>query len=219
MPEKIVSFIPIKLNNQRLPGKNLLPLHGKPACAYLFDVISQVRGIDEKYVFCSDESIREYMPAGLTFLKREKWLDGFDVKGLDIIGNFIETVDADIYVLTHVTSPFMKPSSFETALSKILYEGYDSAFSAEAMQGYCWYQGKPINYNPQDIVTTQNLEAVYMETGGFFMFRKEVFVKYHRRIGLNPYLHVIDRFEGVDIDTKEDFDYAQAVAAFLASQQ
>ncbi len=44
MPEKIVSFIPIKLNNQRLPGKNLLPLHGKPACAYLFDVISQVRG-------------------------------------------------------------------------------------------------------------------------------------------------------------------------------
>ncbi len=52
------------------------------------------------------------MPAGLTFLKREKWLDGFDVKGLDIIGNFIETVDADIYVLTHVTSPFMKPSSF-----------------------------------------------------------------------------------------------------------
>lgn len=219
MSEKIVSFIPIKLNNQRLPGKNLLPLHGRPACSYIFDIISQVKGIDEKYVFCSDESICDYMPEGLTFFKREKWLDGFEVKGLDIIGNFIENVDADIYVLTHVTSPFMKPSSFETAISKIVNDGYDSAFAAECMQGYCWYQGKPVNYNMEDIVTTQNLEPVYMETGGFFIFRKEVFTKHHRRIGFHPYMHVIDHFEGVDIDTKEDFDYAQAVAAFLATQK
>ena len=35
--EKIVSFIPIKLNNQRLPGKNLMDLEGKPLCNYLFD--------------------------------------------------------------------------------------------------------------------------------------------------------------------------------------
>ena len=53
MPEKIVSFIPIKLNNQRLPGKNLLPLHGKPACAYLFRRHFPGTGIDEKYVFAT----------------------------------------------------------------------------------------------------------------------------------------------------------------------
>ena len=218
MSEKIVSFIPIKLNNQRLPGKNLLPLNGKPACSYIFDTIAKVEGIDEKYVFCSDESICSYMPEGLNFLKREKWLDGYEVKGLDIIGNFIENVDADIYVLTHVTSPFMKVSSFETAIQKVVKEGYDSAFSVVGMQGYCWYQGKPVNYDMRDIVTTQNLEPVYMETGGFFIFRKDVFTKHHRRIGMRPYMHVMDNFEGVDIDTKEDFDYAQAVAAFLNAQ-
>ena len=33
---KVASFIPIKLNNQRLPGKNTLPLGKKPMCEYIF---------------------------------------------------------------------------------------------------------------------------------------------------------------------------------------
>lgn len=41
--KKIVSFIPIKLNNQRLPGKNLMNLDGKPLCNYIFDTIIRSR--------------------------------------------------------------------------------------------------------------------------------------------------------------------------------
>lgn len=39
---KVVSFIPIKLNNQRLPGKNLLDLAGRPVCDYLFNTVAEV---------------------------------------------------------------------------------------------------------------------------------------------------------------------------------
>ena len=100
---KVVSFIPIKLNNQRLPGKNTLPLGNKPMCNYIFDTVNQIKSIDERYVYCSDESIKKYMPKGLTFLKRDSYLDGFQVKGLEIIDYFLRDVVADIYVLTHVT--------------------------------------------------------------------------------------------------------------------
>ena len=55
--KKIVSFIPIKLNNQRLPGKNLMNLDGKPLCNYIFDTITEVDAIQEKYVYCSDDKI------------------------------------------------------------------------------------------------------------------------------------------------------------------
>ena len=58
---KIVSFIPIKLNNQRLPGKNTMILNGRPTCDYIFDTISKVDSIDEKYVYCSDEAIKPYI--------------------------------------------------------------------------------------------------------------------------------------------------------------
>ena len=63
---KVVSFIPIKLNNQRLPGKNLLPLDGKPMCEYIFDTIKNVKGIDEKYVYCSDRKIEPSKSEGST---------------------------------------------------------------------------------------------------------------------------------------------------------
>lgn len=212
---KVVSFIPIKLNNQRLPGKNTLPLGKKPMCEYIFDTVSKVRGIDERYVYCSDGKIKQYMPESLRFLKRDAYLDGFQVKGLEIIEFFMRDVQADIYVLTHVTQPFTKPESMEEALQKVISGEYDSAFSAREIQDYCWYQGKPFNYDMQDIVTTQNLEPIYMETGAFYIFTREVFERYHQRIGKNPYIKVIDQIEAVDVDTGEDYEFAKAVAAFL----
>lgn len=212
---KIVSFIPIKLNNQRLPGKNLLPLGGKPMCSYLFDVVNQIDEIDEKYVYCSDESIKKYIPEGISFLNRDSYLDGFQIKGLEIIEFFFKDIKADIYVLTHVTQPFTRPDSIREALNKVVSGEYDSAFSALEIKDYCWYKGRPLNYNMKDIVTTQNLEPIYMETGAFFIFTREVFEKYHQRIGIKPYMKVINQMEAIDVDTIEDYQMAQVVAEYL----
>lgn len=212
---KIVSFIPIKLNNQRLPGKNTMLLNGRPTCEYIFDCINNVENIDEKYVYCSDEEIKKYIPEGLTFLKRDSYLDGFQVKGLEIIEHFVRDVDADIYVLTHVTQPFTKSESIKNALDKVISGEYDSAFSAVVLQDYMWMNGKPFNYDTKNIVRTQDLTPIYMETGAFFIFRKEVFTELGQRIGMKPYIYEIDQFEAVDIDTAEDFEFAKAVAAYL----
>lgn len=216
---KVVSFIPIKLNNQRLPGKNTLLLNGRPTCDYIFDTISRVKTIDEKYVYCSDEAIKPYIipyeEKGLKFLKRDSYLDGFQIKGLEIIDRFVKDIDADIYVLTHVTQPFTKSESISNALNKVISGEYDSAFSAVALQDYMWMDGKPLNYDMKNIVRTQDLTPIYMETGAFFIFRKEVYTELGQRIGKNPYIYVIDQFEAVDIDTADDFEFAKVVAAYL----
>ncbi len=220
---KVVSFIPIKLNNQRLPGKNTMLLGGRPTCDYIFKTVSDVDTIDEKYVYCSDEAIKPYIAPyenkGLQFKKRVKYLDGFQVKGLEIIDYFVRDVDADIYVLTHVTQTFTKASSIKKALEKVVSGEYDSAFSAVALQDYMWMNGKPLNYDVKNIVRTQDLEPIYMETGAFFIFRKEVFTKLGQRIGEHPYIYEIDQFEAVDIDTAEDFEFAKAVAAYLGRKE
>lgn len=212
---KVVSFIPIKLNNQRLPRKNILPLGDRLMCDYIFETVKGISEIDEKYVYCSDDSIQKYIPQGLTYLKRASCLDGFQVKGLQIIEYFIRDIAADIYVLTHVTQPFTKAYSIREALLKVMSGKYDSAFSVLEIQDYCWYKGKPVNYNMQDIVTTQNLEPVYMETGAFYIFTKEVFEKYHQRIGKKPYMKIVDQLEAVDVDTAEDYQMARIVAEYL----
>ena len=212
---KVVSFIPIKLNNQRLPGKNLMKLNGRPLCDYIFNTVKNISQIDEKYVYCSDEKICEYIPKEIKFLKRSADLDGFQVKGLDIIERFVEDIDADVYVLTHVTQPFTQAESIIKGLSAVLSGEFDSAFSCLKIQDYCWYKGKPFNYDMKDIVTTQNLEPIYMETGAFYIFTKDVFKRLHQRIGERPYMCVIDQLEAVDIDEAEDFNFAKVVAEFL----
>lgn len=215
---KVVLFIPIKLNNQRLPGKNIMELEGKPLCQYLFDTVKDIENVDEKYVYCSDEAIIPYLPKEISFLRRHQSLDRNEVKGLEIIDKFIHDMDADIYVLTHVTQPFTKASSIANGLTKVMSGEYDSAFSAVKLQDYLWYHNKPLNYDMKDIVRTQELEPVYMETGAFFIFRKEVFTQLHQRIGVKPYICEIDEFEAIDIDTKEDFEFAKIVSRYLSQK-
>lgn len=218
---KIVSMTPIKLNNVRLPGKNTMSLAGRPLCDYLFSTLKNISPdlIQEKYIFCSDEAIRPYIPEGLTFLKRDPVLDGPNIRGLQIIESFIRAVDADVYVLCHVTAPFLKKESLENAVRQMQTGNYDSAFTAEMMQDYCWYDGKPVNYELTNIVQTQNLKPVCVEKGEVFIFRKEVFTKYHRRIGLKPFIQPVSEIEAIDIDTPEDFEFASIVAQSLCKNK
>lgn len=208
---KVVAFIPIKLNSQRLPKKNLLPIAGHPLCWHIADSLLQVKQIDEIYVYCSDDTVMQYMPQGVIFKRRDSRLDGEFVKGSEIYESFIDEVDADIYVLAHTTSPFIQVESIENALGHILSGEYDSAFSAEKIKTFAWYKGRTINYELNDVPRTQDLEPIWLETSAFFMFKKEIYTKYHRRIGFHPYIQEVSGIEAVDIDEKSDYELAQAL--------
>lgn len=212
MRQKVVAFVPIKLNSQRLPKKNILSILERPLCWHILNSLCQAKNIDEIYVYCSDEIIKKYIPEKVIFLRRDKRLDGNLIKGFDIYKSFIEEIDADIYILAHTTSPFLRTITIEAALNKMLYEDYDSAFSAQKIQTFAWYNGEPINYNLSDVPRTQDMEPIYVETSGFFMFRKEVFTEYRRRIGFKPYIQEVDNIEAIDIDTKEDYEFALLIS-------
>ena len=209
---KTVAFVPIKMNSQRVPHKNVLPLGRHSLAWYIFDSLKKVKGIDCIYVYCSDESIIKYLPEGVTFLRRDPYLDGNLVKGFEIYSRFIEDVDADVYVLSHATSPFVSSDSIQGALDHVLSGENDSAFSAKKIQTFLWDRTGPINYDPNDVPRTQDLSPVYAEVGAFYIFRKEVFTEQRRRIGNNPYIQVLNDIEGVDIDEPEEFDFAKMIA-------
>lgn len=205
---KTVAFVPIKLNSQRLPYKNILPIAGHPLCWHVVGSLLQTKGINEVYVYCSDEAVMEYVPKGAVFKKREKSLDGDLIKGFDIYKSFLREVDADVYVLAHTTSPFIKVSSIENALKHIISGENDSAFSAQRIQTFAWYQGKPVNYNLRDVPRTQDMDPIWVETSAFYMFRKEIFTVHNRRIGFHPYIQEVSGLEAIDIDEKTDYEMA-----------
>jgi CMP-N-acetylneuraminic acid synthetase len=189
-----------------------LPIAGQPLCWHILDTLSKTKGIDEVYVYCSDEKIQDYIPDTVKFQIRDRYLDGNLVKGFDIYDSFIKEVNADIYILAHTTSPFIKSETVESALYKMTEGAYDSAFSAQRIQTFAWYKGEPINYDLNDVPRTQDMEPIYVETSGFFMFVKEVFTNHRRRIGFNPYIQEVDIIEAIDIDTKEDYEFALLIS-------
>ena len=207
---KTAAFVPIRLNSQRVSGKNLRPLSGSPLMCHILRTLTEVEGIDEVYVYCSDERIREFLPEGVRFLRRDPSLDRDTTLGREIYDSFTASVDADLYILAHATSPFIRAATVAGALAKVRSGEYDSAFSAEKIQTF---GGKPLNYSLDDIPRTQTIEPVYVETSAFFIFSRELWCGRGRRIGDRPYMAVVDHIEGLDIDYPEDFTMAEIIAA------
>ncbi len=215
---KVVAFVPIRLNSKRVIGKNLKMLGSKPLLVYLLETLITVKNLDEIYVFCSSPEIKEYLPEGVKFLQRNESLDKDTTLGEEIYDAFIQTVDADVYMLAHVTSPFIKTTTIEKSIFHVKYKGYDSAFSAEKIKTFTWYQQKPLNYSLKHIPRTQDLEPVFVETSAFFIFKKEIWTNLHQRIGNKPYIAEVDKIEGVDIDIPQDFDFAEKILPLINFQ-
>ena len=206
---KTIAVIPMKLNNERLPHKNTkMFTNGKPLCFYILNTLSKVKNIDEIFVYCSDEAILNYLPENIRFLKRSTDLDNNNSTMNDVLNAFANDIDADIYVLAHATAPFVKANTFAQCINLVQSNNYDSAFSAKKVQEFLWKDGKPINYELENIPRTQDLPNIYKETCGFYIFKKEIIKNYNRRIGNNPYVCEVDELEAIDIDDQFDFDIA-----------
>ena len=213
---KTVAFVPIKTNNERLPGKNTKPFtNGKPLMAYILDTLKDVKNVDETYVYCSDESILQYIPQGIKFLKRDPYYDLSSTSFNEVLISFAELVDADVYVLTHATAPFMKAESIERSVDAIINGGHDSATAVLELKEFLWKDGKPFNYDVEHIPRTQDLEPIYTETCGLFVYTKDLILRKRRRIGDNPFLVEVSKIEATDINEREDFLIADALYQML----
>ena len=209
---KTVALIPIKLNSKRIPCKNIRSFFdGTPLMYFIQKTCLESKLIDEVYVYCSDESVKNYLLPGVKFLKRPEFLDADYVNANDFICEFIKVVDADIYVNAHATSPFAKTATIDDCIQKVLSGEYDSAFCAESIKMFLWTRGKPLNFDPDHFPRTQDLPDIYGETSIAYVFTKESFIKYNRRLGKKPYIREVGKIEAMDIDYPEDFDIANAV--------
>lgn len=207
----IVAIMPIKLNNERCPGKNTRMLGNKPLLQWELDSLKATGLCDSINVFCSSEDVVPFLPEGVSFLKRPAFLDLPTSNFTQIFGLFMEQNDADIYVYAHATAPFISSDTMKQCIEAVKSGEYDSAFCALELHDYLWQDGEPLNFDATNLPRTQDLKPIFQETSGVYVFTKEVFTKYHRRIGVNPFIKKVSFKEAIDIDNPEDFDLAEAV--------
>lgn len=209
---KTIAIVPMKLNNKRLPQKNTKPFtNGQPLCYYILSTLLAIEEIDDVYVYCSNSDIQKYIPEGVKYLKRSEALDQDITSMTEVLISFTKEISADIYVMTHTTAPFISKESIKKGLDAVRSGEYDSAFAAKKLQDFLWKNGVPFNYELDNIPRTQDLPALYEETSGFYIYRKEVMSELHRRIGKKPFIVEVGEIESIDIDEPEDFLIADAV--------
>lgn len=209
---KVIAVVPMKLNNRRLPQKNTKPFtNGKPLCYYILSTLLSIPEIDNVYVYCSNPDIQNYIPEGVVYLKRSESLDQDTTKMNEVLQSFAKDVPADVYVMTHTTAPFISADSIREGILHVLEGKYDSSFAAKKIQDFLWKDGKPVNYSLDNIPRTQDLEPLFEETSGFYIYNTDVMTKLNRRIGDNPFVVEVSEIESIDIDEPDDFQIADAV--------
>lgn len=216
---KITAIMPIKLINERLPGKNTKLLSGKPLLQYELDSLLAVGGFESIDVYCSDESVCAFLPEGVRFLKRPIELDLPTSNFTQIFVSYMNTVNSDIYVYAHATAPFISLNTIRECINAVKDQRYDSAFCAVKIQDFLWKDGKPLNFTAENLPRSQELDVIYKETSGVYVFTKETFVKYKSRIGKNPYIKEVSFIEAVDINEPSDFDLAEILLPVYLSKK
>ena len=209
-------FIIIKEKSERLADKNFLELGDKPLFKHLLDEL----GDQEVYIDTDSYILHDNLKNSdvTCYLRDEKFVelenDGdFKVSPvLLMIENFLDKYVEDeneIIVTPHVTSPFIK---LNTILDASLYlDVYDSVQACTEHKEFSYFNGQPVNFNPDVVQKTQDLEPIVMGNGAFFIFTKKTFKENNNRVGKNPYFYPITFPESVEIDDKEDWELAKRV--------
>jgi CMP-N-acetylneuraminic acid synthetase len=210
---KIIALVPIKLNNERTPGKNTKCFSdGTPLMYFVQEKLLQVNDIDKIYLYCSSDDVKPFVLDGIEYLKRPKHLDSPTTTFNEIFDCFYKTVDADIYVTAFATAPFISLSRYVECVRAVKSGQYDSAFTAVKVQDFLWDEsGQAINFNPKHVPRTQDLPPLYSESGGLYVLTKEAWQKLGRKMGENPYKIFISNIEATDIDYPDDFELADVI--------
>lgn len=215
---KSACFIPVKAKSERVPGKNLKVLNGWRLFQHIFHHVKETDVFDDVYVDTdSDEVAGEAEKMGFHVIARLPALAENTVNGNDLLLHHLYLhPEYDFYFQVFATAPFLQSETIRFCYKKLTEEGiYDSCFTATENHGFFWMAGNPVNYRPGILPRSQDMMPVLEETTGLYGITRKSAEKYHCRIGARPYIHIVSKFEAVDINTMEDFQLAEYVGKVI----
>jgi len=222
-----IALLPMKAHSERVSGKNFKNLAGKPLFRWILDALLAVDEIDQ--VVINTDARQILADNGLVdsdrilIRDRRPEICGDFVSMNLIIEDDLAATNADQYIMTHTTNPLLSSASIGKALTQ--YQHAKAKDLADSLFGVTKFQtrfykgdGSPINHDPNNLIRTQDLEPWYEENSCIYVFDKVSFAATNARIGEKPILFEIPKLEALDIDEKEDWFLANAVAKGLGEE-
>jgi CMP-N-acetylneuraminic acid synthetase len=212
---KTIAIIPARGGSKRLPNKNILLLGGIPLIAHSI-LYAQQNGdiIDEIYVSTDDEAIKKVaLHYGAQVIDRPKQLSGDLEPTLTAVQHALVTISdaVDTVILLQPTNPLRPENLLKEAFESYSMSDADSLFTVTRnhqklgkIANHCF---EPYNYTIGQ--RSQDLEPLYFENGLLYISKVKL-IKEGEIFSENSVPYQVNHiFASVDIDTQEDFDYAE----------
>ena len=226
--DKIVALLPMKANSERVKGKNFREFCGKPLFRWVLDSLLDVEEIDQ--VIINTDARHILAENGLVesdrvmIRDRKPEICGDLVSMNLVLADDVANVDAGIYLMTHTTNPLLGSDTIRKSLAAFRagYEdrNIDSLFTVDKIQTRFYREDcSAVNHDPANLIRTQDLDPWFEENSNLYLFTRDSFAKTGARIGESPMMFESRKFESIDIDTPEDWDFAVIAARHLLTQK
>ena len=213
---EVVALMPMRHNSSRVPGKNYRNFGDeRPLFAHMASKLLNCKQICKVVIDTDSPTIikfcNEHFPE-IIILNRPDELKDENCPMNDILLHDVNQIPSKFYIQTHSTNPLLKEKTINDSLQifKNEFPKFDSLFSVSKINSRFWdATARPINHNPNILMRTQDLPAIYEENSCIYIFNADSIKNNHNRIGQRPYMLEIDRFEAIDIDEEYDFQIAE----------
>ena len=212
----IIAFVHAKGTSSRVPSKNLKTLGDKPLFCHAIQHAIDSKLVDKVVIDSdNDEILSIGEKYGAIPLKRPDNLANNNATGDDLAywqaSNY---PDSDIVLQVIPTAPFLKPESIDAAITLLSDSpNVDSVAGVCQESLYTWKDGKP-DYFKEDgsIPNSFDMEPVTYETTGLYINWTSSVLKLKKRLNPNNCLpFYLSKIEAIDINTLEDFEFAEIV--------
>ncbi len=218
---KPICIITARANSKRLKNKNIKNFFGKPMISYPIRTAIKSKIFSEVIVTTDSLKIakisRRY-GAKIPFLREEKLADDFATTK-DVMQDAIKRMGSekvDYHFCIYPTAVLVKETDLIKAFKLMKKKNYDnliavSNYDFNPLRALYFENKNEINYYWKKFRNSrsQDLPYLFHDTGTFSIFKTSSIIKNKKKYKLGCYF--LDRLRAVDIDNKEDLEFAKVL--------
>lgn len=219
----VAAVIPARGGSKGIPGKNLVPLCGKPLVAWSIEQARAARNVSSVWVSSDSDDILDVAARyGARPIKRPADISGDEASSEAVWRHaldFIETggTKVDLMIGVQATSPLREGADFDRALEQFAREGCDSLLSCcEIEDFFIWRYGEDgqpigVNHDYKRRARRQNIEKRYLENGSFYIFKPDLLRRDNNRLGGRIGIYLMEKHKMFQVDNRADIPLVEAI--------
>ena len=219
---KTIAIITARGGSKRIPKKNIKEFMGKPMLAYAIGAAKKSELFDMVMVSTDDKEIAgvaKNYGAEVPFMRSTKTSSDYAIT-YDVLEEVLTeykklNIGFDMVCCIYPCVPFLTADSLRKAYNQMLSDSND------AIMPVCKYpvpiewamiisEGKLVpNDRAAQLIRSQDLVPKYYDVGMFYFCRISALLEHKTLVPPNTGAYIIDETECQDIDTMEDWKYAE----------